>query len=466
MAETRTTSAAPRTSARYARPRILAATAAIAAFGALPAAAAADDTTAFKPVDRTARALVFRPHTVNSSKVVHASVTYRLARGKRAVRRDRQVSIQRVRRALERGKSLKVTKPRRAHGGRLLIASGSDEEQAAPSGTCAFGSFTAASPPGACWRPYADSSPFNRGVGVSPRLLSNSSTIVGRVNDFGPPDNLSVGGSTDWGHPVYYSQAGDPVFTVHCTKPWGTCEVEGAQVQIPDAARVATAGDGHLAVVDQSGGWEYDFWQVADKPSGGGTLTVAWGGKTRIGTADSDGLNSNATAAHFGLLAGVIRPPELDAGQINHALTMSVKCTNGTYVWPAEGPGSGTPCSSLGLSNSNAPALGQHFMLDMSDGEIDGLTVPAWKKTILKAMAHYGMFVGDTGGAAWGIQFESAASYTSFGYADPWVELANKWAVPTYSSAASRTVRVFGLRDGVDWGKLRAVDPCVAQGTC
>ena len=62
-----------------------------------------------------------------------------------------------------------------------------------------------------------------------------------------------------------------------------------------------------MAVIDQASGWEYDFWQVESKPAGGGTISISWGGRTAIGTADADGLGSNATAAHFGLAAGVIR---------------------------------------------------------------------------------------------------------------------------------------------------------------
>ena len=42
------------------------------------------------------------------------------------------------------------------------------------------------------------------------------------------------------------------------------------------------------------------------------------------------------------------------------------------------------------------------FQLDMSDAEIRALGVPRWKRGILRAMARYGMFVGDTGGIALG----------------------------------------------------------------
>jgi hypothetical protein len=442
-----------------ARRRALAAVAFAFAFAAVaPGAFAGDGTHAFKPVDEYGRSVVFKPQRIDGARVLRASVTYRVARAhlKKAVKRERRVPVRRVQRALEHGKRLKVKKPRRARGAKLVVRSAKGTRGPA-SGACAFGTFSSQNLPGACWRPYADTSPFNRGVGSAPRLVANSSAIVNRVNGFGPPDNLSAGNSSDWGHPTYYSRPGDPLYTVHCTESWGTCELEGAQIRIPAASRPATAADAHMTVVDQATGWEYDFWQVRSKPSGGGTLSVSWGGKTRIGTPDADGLASNATAAHFGLLAGVIRPPELAAGQIDHALTMSVSCTNGTYVWPAEGPGAGTVCA----DRANAPAMGQHFVLNMSDGEISSLNVPGWKKTILTAMAHYGLFVGDTGGAAWGIQLESSATYTSFGYVDPWAQLGAAWGVPKWGGDY-----VFSLRDGVDWGRLAVVDPCVSRGAC
>ena len=162
-------------------------------------------------------------------------------------------------------------------------------------------------------------------------LASNSAAIVGRLTSASPqPDKVTTGNSGtagDWSHPIYYSQPSDPVYTVDCTEPWGTCEIEGMQVGIPAQAQPAGGSDGHMAVIDQASGWEYDFWQVASKPAGGGTISDRLGGRTAIGTTDADGRDSNATAAHFGLAAGVIRPAELAAGEIDHALFMVVKCT-------------------------------------------------------------------------------------------------------------------------------------------
>ena len=56
--------------------------------------------------------------------------------------------------------------------------------------------------------------------------------------------------------------------------------------------------------------------------------------------------------------------------------------------------------------------------------EIRALDVPSWKRTILRAMARYGIFAGDTGGSPWDLEFESSSTYTSFGRPDPLVAIA------------------------------------------
>jgi len=285
--------------------------------------------------------------------------------------------------------------------------------------------------------------------------------MVSTVTGWGKPEDLLTGAAdtdSDWNHPVYYAQAGDPLYTIHCLKSWGTCEIEGLQVRIPDQARAAAAGDGHMAVVDQSGRWEYDFWQVKAKPAGGGQLVVSWGGRTEIGTDGADGLKSDATAAHYGLLAGLIRFPEIQAGKIDHALFMSVKCDRGGKVFPSNGHGS--PCN----DGSTPPPMGSRFFLDMSEAEIDALDQPYWRKAILRAMAKYGMFVGDTGASPWAVAIESGSTYTSFGMEDPWVA----WAKQQEGVAEWRGKYYVDLGgEGIDFAKrLRVAAPCVSERTC
>jgi hypothetical protein len=323
---------------------------------------------------------------------------------------------------------------------------------------CGWGSFEAGHWPTACWRPYADDSPFNTRVPRDPRLDPESDRIVEAVLGMGPIADLVDAPDTgsDWYHPVYFSSPRDPVHTVHCTRDWGTCEVEGARVRIPDGARPAGGGDAHMAVVDQQTGVEYDLWQAEQPEPGGGTLTVSWGGRT---TVTGSGLGSDATAAHFGLLAGVIRAAELKAGHIDHALFMTVGCTAHRYVYPAAGYAS--DCD----DESHAPAVGQWFWLDMTRAEIEALGAPPWKETILRALADYGAYVGDTGGTeSFGFHFESGSTYTSFGEDDPMAAFARAQS----AGVTDRGDRFdFDLGSGVDWAShLRVLDPCMARGTC
>lgn len=314
--------------------------------------------------------------------------------------------------------------------------------------------------PDGCWRPYADTSPFNTPIPAAAKVASNSGAIVSRLLGFGPPHNLTAGDADtpdDWWHPTYYATPTDPLFELRCTRPWGTCALEGMTIRVPDAARPAAGGDAHLTVVDQLSGWEYDLYDVESKPSGGGTLSFGWGGRTRI---DGDGLGSDATAARFGNLAGVIRAQEMLEGEIRHAIFMVVKCDSGDHVYPARK--SGRACGELGLPVADAPPMGTRFQLAMSDEQITALAVPRWKKTILRAMARYGMYMGDTGSEAWTVQFESGSTYTSFGREDALVAFARDQGVPSH-----RGKYVFNMRDGVDWGRyLRVIDPCSTQGTC
>jgi hypothetical protein len=106
--------------------------------------------------------------------------------------------------------------------------------------------------------------------------------------------------------------------------------------------------------------------------------------------------------------------------------------------------------------------MGAHLQLRMSPVELARLRVPPWKRTILRAMATYGMYLGDTGGTSWTVQLESGATYASFGQPDAMVTFARRAGVPQVGRHW-----VFDIASGVDWTRrLRVVDPCAALGRC
>lgn len=373
-----------------------------------------------------------------------------------------RVASVRVRRALRRSRPLRVRRPRAARKGRLVV------RLAAPRGPCAFGSFSNQpwNVPCAGWRSYGARSPFNRGVPPAPQLAANSAGIVRRLLSWGNNAYAwggTAGSAADWASATYYSEPSDPVFTIHCWR-YSCPELEGRRIRIPQRAQPTQSVDAHMAIVDQRNRIEYDFHRAPKAlPKGGGVIEVGGGGSTEIGTPTSDGRNGDSTAAGFGLLAGAIRPSELEAGKINHALITSVACTSGA-VWPAAGR-TGALCS----DPTDAPKMGQHLRLAMSDAEIKDLPAPPWRKAILRAYARYGAFVGDTSGTNGnlGIALESTQSWLSFGLPDPWVRLGKRYDLPTWLDSRGVLRYLYDVRPGVDWAaRLRVLDPCVSRGTC
>jgi streptogramin lyase len=313
--------------------------------------------------------------------------------------------------------------------------------------------------PDASWRPYASLSPWNTPIPAGATAIPNSAAYVSQALSLGPGIGGLLAGSPDsedWAHPTFYSQPGDPL-----TELRGPGEINGAKIPVPSYARPAGGSDHHMTVVTPDG-WEYDMWE-ATAPSGG-VVNFQTGGRTRI---DGNGLGPISTAAGFPNLAGIIRGPELAAGKIEHALFIVLKCaapesdlsfgygttTNGTgsaFVYPASHGGSA--CG----TGTNALPLGARFQLAMSDAEIAALSVPAWKKAILTALAHYGGYVGDNGGPGFGFEFESGVTYGALGEKDPLVELAEREHLPTWHSGQY----LFDLASGVDWAKyLRVLAP-------
>jgi hypothetical protein len=158
-----------------------------------------------------------------------------------------------------------------------------------------------------------------------------------------------------------------------------------------------------------------------------------------------------------------VRPEELAAGRIDHALFITVPCAgDGGSVPPATT--GGAACD----DGRDTPVLGSRLQLDMSAAEIDALGAPPWKRALLRAMARYGLIVGDTGGpAGWALQLQSDTSYTAMHQPPRLLAFARQagWR-RDHDRHTGRRVYLGDLGEGVDWARLRVVDPCVSEGSC
>ncbi|MDQ3723381.1 MAG: hypothetical protein M3376_10020 [Actinomycetota bacterium] len=338
--------------------------------------------------------------------------------------------------------------------------------------TCGWGRFSASSLPSRCWRPFGDGSFINTPLPANPRLVPNSSAMVSRILSFGDLAQIFVNArpQQDYYHPYFFSKPSDPVYTVNSSRPGGP---DGIQVRIPAAAKPAAAEDSHLAVYDQQTGYEYSFYGFPKfRPASGGTISAQLVQRARVdGNGGGDGeILGFSNASGTGLMGGIIRLPEIEAGRIDHALFLVAAGTNGGSVYPARSYG--TPCG-----RPDCPPTGQWLRLDMTSGEIDDLPVAGWQKTIFKALATYGGFVGDQGAgnnAALALHVEGPSTWTSYGLANPWEAWAERQqsfansAVGSYRDASGKLRYELDVFDApIDWrSKLKAVDPCVISRTC
>ena len=275
--------------------------------------------------------------------------------------------------------------------------------------------------------------------------------------------------TSDGTRPVYFAKASDPVMTINCKAIYGptSCQginninTNGAHIHVPAGAKPTANWDGHMTIVETDTGDEYDLWHATIS---GSTITADTGAEMNVNT--SDGTGDGGDAASLALTGGLLRPSELASGHINHALVITVPCTNANganvgYSWPASG-GWGETCGDYWTeTTTSAPTIGALFKLNMTDNQIANSGAPAWQQTIMTALAHYGAYAEDTNGSwhnkTMGIIMQDPASFTNIGQTNQWATTLT--ALGGQSDSISSSVPIPASR-------LQVVDPCVVQGTC
>jgi hypothetical protein len=204
---------------------------------------------------------------------------------------------------------------------------------------------------------------------------------------------------------------------------------------------------------------EVDFYSVSNSNplSGGGTITSQYDGGLDFNGSGCCGYSS---AMNQGLAGLMIRAQDLRSGVINHALGGSFVCSGGateTVVTPWPLPtGTGGACGAGG----DGPPVGGRFQLKMDDSTIAALNIPAWQKTIYYALAHYGLYVTDTGGSPMDPEFEPAADYTPFG------NTSNTLMSYFASTPGGQHTDPYTYTLNLPWTDFQIVDPCYANKTC
>ncbi len=149
--------------------------------------------------------------------------------------------------------------------------------------------------------------------------------------------------------------------------------------------KIKQGGDRHAIVVDPQAMMLYEFYQMKKTDKGWHCACEATF-DLKSNKLRPDGWTSS-DAAGLPIFPSIIRHDELQAGEINHALRVTVRNSRKAYVSPA------THYASR-KTDPNLPRMGERLRL-RADYDISKFSSPV--QVILKALKKHGMLVADNG---------------------------------------------------------------------
>jgi hypothetical protein len=167
-------------------------------------------------------------------------------------------------------------------------------------------------------------------------------------------------------------------------------------------------GDRHAIVVDKATCVDYETWLTRHTKkgwtAGSGAVWHLDGNKLREKPGldlGSSGLTS-ADAAGLPILPGLLRPSEVKAGYVDHAIRFTAPVTSEHFIWPAEHQAG----SKMSLAY---PPMGARFRLKASFS-LAGYSRDT--KVVLRAMKTFGLILADNG-SPWYFQGEASNAWSN-----------------------------------------------------
>lgn len=254
-------------------------------------------------------------------------------------------------------------------------------------------------------RPYGARAPWNIPVAGLPRHPKSAEYVKMLWNSTVPRDgnfNLSF---DDYTYPVYSVSEATTTFSVVTRWP---SNLNGSQIPWNPDWRAAPGSDAQVIVIDENTGREWNLFQVTTR----GNTVFATNGNLVPGDYRSRTIGFEPSrGAGIQYLAMLVRPEEIAAGRIKHALSMPAKGTSGVFSLPP------SPKVEHQTGKPGIPQ-GLRFAVDVSDAEIEawisGLKGASGEtrrsaRIIARALRDYGWFITDTAGSSH-FQFEANTS--------------------------------------------------------
>jgi len=242
------------------------------------------------------------------------------------------------------------------------------------------------------FRPFASDNPWNKDISASP-VDSNSSAIISFI---GP----TIGLHPDFGSGQYQgSNIGIPYVVVGGTQAqvgvnftaYGD-ESDPGPMPVPGNAPIEgdpnPAGDRHVLVLDNSNCFLYEFFNSVPNSNGSWNADSAAVWDLLADEQRPWGWTS-ADAAGLPIFPGLVRYDEVAAGQIQHAIRVTLPQSRAAMIPPASHWAANS-------TSPNAPPMGMRLRLK-SSYDISGFSANV--QVILTAMKKFGLIMADNGSA-------------------------------------------------------------------
>ena len=259
--------------------------------------------------------------------------------------------------------------------------------------------------PGRPYRPFSPTSFWNEQVPASAPLDPSSAAVVDTfdkeiVSEEEAKKGQANVNTTEWSIPVYTVLGSQPTVIVHLVgNQSGHAALQSAwdAVPLPPSAKPAAGTDEHLVVSQPSTDRLWEFWGLEKTTEG--DWQAKWGGAIEKASSNPGSYGPEAwagattgwgaSASSLSIAGGLITLEDLELGQINHALAMSLPDIRaGVYASPAKRTDGGDD-EPLSLPE------GARLRLDPSL-DLATLHLPRLALMMAEAAQQYGIIVRDT----------------------------------------------------------------------
>ncbi|TAN41331.1 MAG: hypothetical protein EPN22_15565 [Nitrospirae bacterium] len=254
--------------------------------------------------------------------------------------------------------------------------------------------------------PFSSKSPWNTSIPANVSVDQNSARMIENLKK---KAGILKGNMVHWSVPLFViDSAASPKVDVKSSSsnmnPLVDPENKGSarNIPIPDGVWPDPKGDGHMLLVDPVEKKSWDFAKARRNPDGSWIASrvdiwdLTGSGYREKPFTGNYWWTYGARGSGMPLIAGLIRPEEIERGEIRHALVCSTPVNRKSST-----PGGKLELCSPTASRTDGNGVGLEFIpegarLQLDPAlNVDSLPLSKATKVIAKAMQKYGVYVGD-----------------------------------------------------------------------